>query len=91
LDAKNCFIFDGEEMLDKVIKILKHKDREDLASLLQNSYSKIEQSNTFGSYLYSIVSTLEIYSPYKGQKTGQSGKASMKWIDTPKASPRGAI
>lgn len=52
-------------MLNKVIKILKHKDREDLASLLQNSYSQIEESNTFGSYLYSIVSTLEIYSPYK--------------------------
>lgn len=49
--------------IEKVIKILRHRRRSDLAELLQYSISNIDESSTYGSYLFSTLSTFEIYSP----------------------------
>lgn len=50
--------------LDLIRKILiKTKKREDLAELLKFSYAQINQSNTYGTRLFSVLSTYEIYSP----------------------------
>jgi hypothetical protein len=46
-------------------KILTYRKREDLAKLLEGSKSSINQSSSYGSYLFSLLSTFEIYSPYK--------------------------
>lgn len=44
-------------------KILKAKNKENLAKLLEYSYGKLVESSTYGSYLFSVLSTYEIYSP----------------------------
>lgn len=52
--------------LDIVRKILIDvKEREDLSELLKYSYENIEQSDSWGTRLYSRISTFEIYSPLK--------------------------
>ena len=48
-------------LIRKILVTTKHK--EDLAELLKFSYGEINQSNTYGSRLYSFLSTFEIYSP----------------------------
>jgi hypothetical protein len=52
---------DGD--IEKVRKILLHRQRVDLAELLKHSVSRIDVSFTYGSYLFSRLSTFEIYSP----------------------------
>ena len=42
---------------------MKYGNRNDLAELLQDSSSEINGSTSFGNYLYSILSTFDIYSP----------------------------
>ena len=49
------------DLIRKILVATKH--REDLAKLLKFSYGEINQSNTYGSRLYSFLSTFEIYSP----------------------------
>lgn len=49
------------DLIRKILVTTKH--REDLAKLLKFSYGEINQSNTYGSRLYSFLSTFEIYSP----------------------------
>ncbi len=52
--------------LDVIQKILiEVKQRKDLAELLKYSYENIEQSDSWGTKLYSRISTFEIYSPLK--------------------------
>ena len=54
--------------IEKVIKVLKYQGRSDLAKLLQYSTSNIEESSTYGSFLFSTLSTFEIYSPIKNHE-----------------------
>jgi len=51
-----------DKTIEGITKILKYKGREDLAKYLNNSYCRIEESTNYGSYLFSVLSTLEIYS-----------------------------
>lgn len=51
--------------IKNIQEILKLESREDLANLLNNSMSFVNQSNQFGSYAYSVISTFEIHSPAK--------------------------
>lgn len=53
----------SSEDIEKIRKILKYRGRNELAELLQQSTSRIDESSTYGSYLYSTLSTFEIYSP----------------------------
>lgn len=52
-----------DDNIERIRKILRHRQRSDLAELLQYSFSKIDESSTFGSHLFSTISTFEIYSP----------------------------
>jgi len=54
--------------IEKVRKILRHRRRSNLAELLRYSISKIDESSTYGSYLFSTLSTFEIYSPIKNHE-----------------------
>lgn len=47
--------------MDKIMSILKYRGREDLARLLRGSYYVINESDRYGSYLFSISSTVEVY------------------------------
>ena len=51
----------------KIQKILRYKGREDLADLLLHSRSYLDQSGSFGSRWYSVLSTFEIKSPLSVQ------------------------
>jgi hypothetical protein len=46
-----------------LIKVLKHKKREDLAGLLKNCSSEIDQSGQYGSRFNSVISTFWICAP----------------------------
>jgi len=54
--------------IEKVRKILKYQGRLDLAEFLQYSTSGINESSTYGSCLFSTLSTFEIYSPIKNHE-----------------------
>jgi len=54
----------NDDDIIKIRKILALRKREDLAKLLKDSRSTINESDTYGSYLFSVISTFEIYSPY---------------------------
>jgi len=49
--------------MKEIIKILKYRNRHDLAELLKNSIYQLNESGTFGSMLFSRLTTVEIYSP----------------------------
>ena len=49
----------------KLRKVLRYKGRNDLAELLKNSRSVLNESSTYGSRWYSVLSTFEIYSPVR--------------------------
>ena len=51
--------------VEKLRKILQHQGRSDLVEFLKYSTSGIDESSTYGSYLFSTLSTFEIYSPIK--------------------------
>ena len=51
-----------DEEIKAIRKILRFRKRPDLAELLLNSQSDIEESNSYGSALFSRQSTFEIYS-----------------------------
>ncbi len=53
------------ETINGVIEILKSRGKGYLANLLEESYSKIVESLSFGNYAHSVLSTYEIYSPLK--------------------------
>jgi len=54
-----------DQDISKIRKILQHKKRSDLADLLKYSRSYLNESSTFGHYLYSTLSTFRIFSPLK--------------------------
>jgi hypothetical protein len=49
----------------KIRKILQGKKRNDLADLLKYSHSYLNESSTYGHWLYSTLSTFRIFSPLK--------------------------
>ena len=49
--------------MNKIIKILQHREHPDLAELLKDARYEIDESSTYGSYLFSTLSTVEIYAP----------------------------
>lgn len=51
--------------ISKLRKVLRYKGRNDLSELLKHSRSVLNESSTFGSRWYSILSTFEIYSPLR--------------------------
>ncbi len=51
------------ESLEPVVSILRHRNLAHLADLLKNSYVVLEESDQFGSYRYSILTTAAIYAP----------------------------
>ena len=54
--------------IEKVRKILKYQGRFDLAEFLKYSTSGIDESSTYGNYLFSTLSTFEIYSPIENHE-----------------------
>ena len=51
------------ESLDAVCRILRHRNRQDLASLLSRASVDFDMSTTYGSLLFSLITTAEIYAP----------------------------
>lgn len=49
--------------MNTIIEILEARNQNVLASLLKHSYFKVRESSNYGSALYSLVSTAEIFSP----------------------------
>ena len=58
----------ADENIEKARKILQYRRRSDLAVLLQYSISNIDVSSTYGSCLFSVLSTFEIYSPLENHE-----------------------
>ena len=58
----------AQEDINKIRRILKIRGFNDLADLLIDSTSYVNQSNQFGSLWYSVISQFEIYSPEKQHK-----------------------
>lgn len=54
--------------IKRLQKVLKYKNRNDLADLLKNSRSNIRETSTYGSMWYSIISYFEIYSPARNNE-----------------------
>ncbi|MCX6679687.1 MAG: abortive infection family protein [Methanothrix sp.] len=57
LDASNSY-----KKLDRIVEILDYRGRRDLALLLKDAHYWIEESDSYGSYLFSVLSTVEIFS-----------------------------
>ena len=53
----------ADEDIEKIRKLLKRSGKNELANLVRYSTSAIDQSTTYGNYLFSVLSTFEIYSP----------------------------
>lgn len=47
----------------KVRRILEHRGRGDIARLLKKSTYRVDESTTYGSYLFSVLSSVELFSP----------------------------
>jgi hypothetical protein len=46
-----------------VTKLLRHRNRQDLAQLLRRAWLELDESNQYGSYLYSRLTTARIHAP----------------------------
>ena len=51
------------QSLEAVIRVLRHRNRFDLASLLSRASIDFDVSSTYGSFLFSMITTAEIYAP----------------------------
>ena len=51
------------QSLEAVIRVLRHRNRYDLASLLSRASISFDVSSTYGSFLFSMITTAEIYAP----------------------------
>ena len=51
------------ESLDAVCRILRHRNRLDLASLLSRASVEFDISTTYGSFLFSLLTTAEVFAP----------------------------
>jgi len=49
--------------IDDILDVLRYRKREDLAKILRGSSYDLNVSNNYGSCLYSLLTTAEIYSP----------------------------
>ncbi|MEA5509637.1 hypothetical protein VB715_07660 [Crocosphaera sp. UHCC 0190] len=49
--------------MNRILKILQHRGHHDLVKLLSDAHYKIDESSTYGSYLFSTLSTVDIYVP----------------------------
>lgn len=54
--------------IEKIRKVLSFRKRPDLAELLKYSTSVVNETGTFGKYLYSIISYFEIHSPLENHE-----------------------
>lgn len=52
-----------KDSLDGVIKLLEYRNRRDLVQLLQHAWLELDESNQFGSYLFSTLTTARIHAP----------------------------
>jgi predicted transcriptional regulator with HTH domain len=57
-----------DDSIERIRKILKYRGRSDLAELLRYSVSHLDESTTYGSYLFSTLSTFEICSPIENNE-----------------------
>ena len=51
------------DLLAGVAELLKHRNRQDLAQLLQHAWLELEESNQYGSRLFSKLTTAHIHAP----------------------------
>ena len=51
------------EQATKIVRILEHRGRGDIARLLKKSTYQIDERTTYGSYLFSVLSSVELFSP----------------------------
>lgn len=49
--------------LDGVMKLLRHRNRQDLAQLLQRAWLELDESNQYGSYLFSTLTAARVHAP----------------------------
>jgi hypothetical protein len=49
--------------LDGVVKLLKFRKRYDLAQLLERAWLELDESNQYGSYLFSVLTAARIHAP----------------------------
>ena len=49
--------------LDQVSRVLRHRNRHDLANLLSRAFVDFDVSTTYGSLLFSLITTAKIYAP----------------------------
>lgn len=54
---------DEPDSLDGIIKLLSHRGRKDLAELLRRAWLELDESNQYGSYLFSTLTTARIHAP----------------------------
>ena len=52
-----------EEILDGVIRLLRHRNRNDLAQLLGRAWLELDESTQYGSYLFSALTTARVHAP----------------------------
>jgi hypothetical protein len=53
----------SEDILNGVIKLLRHRNRNDLALLLEHAWLELDESTQYGSYLFSTLTTARIHAP----------------------------
>ncbi len=51
------------DSLDGVLKLLKFRQKHDLAQLLERAWLELDESNQYGSYLFSTLTTARIHAP----------------------------
>jgi hypothetical protein len=51
------------DSLNGVIKLLSYRGRGDLAQLLERAWLELDESNQYGSYLFSTLTTARIHAP----------------------------
>lgn len=51
------------EQAAKIMQILEYRGRGDISRLLKQSSYQIDESTTYGSYLFSVLSSVELFSP----------------------------
>ncbi len=52
-----------QDILEGVIKLLRHRNRYDLAQLLRHSLLELDVSTQYGSHLFSVLTTARIHAP----------------------------
>jgi hypothetical protein len=66
----------SEDILNGVIKLLRHRNRNDLAQLLRHAWLELDESTQYGSYLFSTLTTARIHAPIQDYERLRS-----LWVD----------